>query len=180
MQIITIQRVSIHKRPLDTVEIIKNVMKKHKIQFKWIGGGENNDINKYTPEIKSIGEWIPFVSEEKKWETLRKTNVFINTSELEGFNCGISEALSLGIPVLAYDIQEYHDVYKDNLIYAAKIGDIKSFTQALLDVIQHYEEYIDKYSQKSKYFINQNYSMEKTTDRIINVLEKIRKPIQHK
>lgn len=173
MQILTIQRVATHKRPFDAVEIIKRVKKIHKVDFKWVGNGEKNDINKYTPALKSVGEWIPYVSEEEKWEMLKESQIFINTSELEGFNCGVGEALSIGIPVLVYDLPQYRDVYRDNLIYAAKVGDVNTFTITLKDVIQYYEEYKNKFSQKSIQFINQNYSVEKVTNRILHILEKV-------
>lgn len=172
MQVMTIQRVGTHKRPLDAVEIIKRAEKIHNIRFKWVGGGEKNDIDKYTPALKSVGEWIPNVSEEEKWEMLKETDIYINTSELEGFNCGIGEALSVGVPVLVYDLPQYRDVYKDNLIYAAKVGDVDTFANKLIDVIQHYEEYKNRFSQKNIQFINEYYSIEKVTDRILNILEK--------
>jgi len=172
MQIITIQRLGRNKRPFDTVEIIKRIKEKYDITFVWIGSGEEHDVATYSPAIKSVGIWMPEVSEIEKWDCLMNSDIYINTSELEGFNCGVAEALSLGMPTLVYDLLVYRNVYESCPIYVP-LYDINSFVARLGDVITNYEVYKKRYSERSVRFIDEQYGMDRLTERIIDILRSV-------
>lgn len=68
-----------------------------------------------------------FVSEEEKWALLRRAALFAAPSREEGWGIAVGEALTAGVPVLAYDLPAYE--YLGDLIKRVSTGDEKRFVQ---------------------------------------------------
>lgn len=76
-------------------------------------------VGRTSPEVidklLSIGiDHSGFVSEKKKMDLYWRTKVFIFPSSREGFGIAVAEALFLPIPVVAWKIPVFEDLYSKN------------------------------------------------------------------
>jgi len=58
-----------------------------------------------------------YVSDEEKFALLQNTRAFLFLSMYEGFGMPVLEALHYGVPVLASNIDVFHELYADNILY---------------------------------------------------------------
>ncbi len=82
------------------IELIIKTFEKLKLSLKVFGrsfGGLNVSISKY-PNIEMLGE----ISDEEKHELMKNAKAFIFASEDEDFGITPVEAMSVGMPVIAY------------------------------------------------------------------------------
>ncbi|HKR74907.1 MAG TPA: glycosyltransferase family 4 protein [Candidatus Nitrosocosmicus sp.] len=93
-------------------------------------------------KFSSIGiEHRGFVSEEEKIELYSRTKVFLFPSSREGFGIAVAEALVLEIPVIAWEIPVFKDLYsnyEEDKIKLVKIGDWESFANESINAINKY------------------------------------------
>lgn len=68
-----------------------------------------------------------FVTETKKWSLLRGATLFVAPSREEGWGIAVGEALTAGVPVLAFDLPAYE--YLEGLIDRIPIGDEIRFAE---------------------------------------------------
>jgi glycosyltransferase involved in cell wall biosynthesis len=82
-----------------------------------------------------------FVSEEEKMELYSRTKVFIFPSSREGFGIAVAEALFLGIPVIAWKIPVFEDLYSNNeetKIKLVELGNVNLFAEECIKAIDRY------------------------------------------
>lgn len=75
-----------------------------------------------------------FVSEEEKWELLRRATLFVAPSREEGWGIAVGEALTAGTPVLAYDLPAYR--YLGDAIQRVPVGDTRAFVESTLELLE--------------------------------------------
>ncbi|MEM0057357.1 MAG: glycosyltransferase family 4 protein [Candidatus Bathyarchaeia archaeon] len=95
-----------------------------------------------------------FVSEEEKYKLLSQSKIFVFPSYLEGNPIAMCEAVSCGVPVIAYDLPYYKETYGDMIVYVSK-GDIKQLAVTILNLLDDevlVEKLKDKYAMLSKRF----------------------------
>jgi glycosyltransferase involved in cell wall biosynthesis len=92
--------------------------------FVWIGGFPYGALSKDYTRIKGLkmrcGKNVIFpgyVNDVMK--PYSAADIFLMPSYAETFGLVILEALSCGLPVVARDIPEFHDIYGDNILYYA-------------------------------------------------------------
>jgi glycosyltransferase involved in cell wall biosynthesis len=89
-------------------KIIKSVRKS---RFVMAGPATSHIIKK----LHGIGiEHKGFVTEEEKFNLYLKSKVFIYPSRREGFGIAVAEALLLGLPVVAWRIPVFEELYSQN------------------------------------------------------------------
>jgi glycosyltransferase involved in cell wall biosynthesis len=76
-----------------------------------------------------------YVSEEEKWRLLRSATVFAAPSREEGWGIAVGEALTAGLPVVAYDLPAYRHV--GNLPLRIPPGDVQLFVEAVTELLTH-------------------------------------------
>lgn len=75
-------------------------------------------------KIKDRVYFLGYVSEEKKYQYLSCANVFVSTSEHEGFGINFQEALSCGLPIIATNCGGISEMSTtDNIFIAANIDE---------------------------------------------------------
>lgn len=93
--------------------------------------------NKLERNIKIHG----FVSDEKKKvEYLKSSKVFIFPSLEEGFGIAALEAMACGLPVVAWDLPVYREVFPKGMV-KVPIGDVKKFADEVLRLLNDPELY---------------------------------------
>ncbi len=100
-------RIEERKNVENIVKAFEILKEKYKIEHKLVLAGKpgfgfekiQNKIQetRYNNQIISLG----FVSEQEKWELLKKAEVFVFPTQYEGFGIPILEAQSVGCPVVA-------------------------------------------------------------------------------
>jgi glycosyltransferase involved in cell wall biosynthesis len=123
-------------------------------------------VNKVLPEAKLavIGngnmkpqnniDLMGYLSEENKENILRSSRVFISTSHEEGFGLAIAEAMSYGLPVIAWNLPIYDEIFGNHILKIPMLSHTLFYLQ-LYNLIQtpSYDaisrvnrEYIKKYN----------------------------------
>ena len=76
-----------------------------------------------------------FVSEEEKYEILKKSQVFVFASYEEGWPTVFSEAMACSLPVIAYFLPAYMDF--EESILKIKVGDTKEFADKIVQTLSN-------------------------------------------
>lgn len=126
----------------DFVPIWQKVCKEFpKAKLALIGGTSsknfnqiNRDIikNKLTKNIKVFG----YVDDKTKIKILSFSKIFIFPSHEEGWGIAIAEAMSYGLPVICWELENLKQVFKDNLIYIKPLN-YQDFSNKIIDLINH-------------------------------------------
>ena len=129
------------------------------------------------PQIAAAGlagqvEFSGYVSEEEKFRLLKSSRVFLMPSRYESWGIVIGEALAIGLPVVAYELEAYRPVFGDLLRYVPAF-DIEAFKHAAADEIQksrNGEHWLDQ--AKLARFIREN-SWEAVGQRFIATIKSL-------
>ena len=157
------------KRPLDAIEIVRRAHEKiSKIRFQWVGTGTMVEKARACALRYPYINFAGFVDEAEKWRTLAEAEVFISTSEREGFGTTIAQALLMETPVITYDLPVHRSVFGETIIYVPCFG-IQSFSETLVSVLSHPERYRDMV-QKGKNLVKKEYSVEAFAMRVEGAL----------
>lgn len=70
-----------------------------------------------------------YVSEEEKWRILRSATLFAAPSREEGWGIAVGEALTAGLPVVAYDLAAY--AHLGDLPLTVPRGDVRAFSEGV-------------------------------------------------
>jgi len=127
-----------------------------------IGGGEEW-AEKLRSQISDLGlaeniKLTGFVDEEEKYKFLNQSKVFVFPSYEEGWGMAVAEALASRLPVVAYDLPSYREVFPEAFL-TVKVGDTEAMAQAILNLLQNES---DRRSWREKgYNVVQRYDLDK-------------------
>ena len=146
------------KGVIDLIKAWKIVnVERPKAKLLIIGKGSGTYFEKVKALVKNYGLlknviFSGFVPEREKYTLLSQSKIFVFPSYLEGNPLAICEALSCGIPVIAYDFPYYREIYGDALVYVKK-GDFSELANAILSLLKDElfkEKMRNKYVELSK------------------------------
>jgi glycosyltransferase involved in cell wall biosynthesis len=83
---------------------------------------------------------------DERFEIMQKSKLFLLPSYLEAWPITIVEAMSCGLPVIVYDLQELRALWGSNISYVPK-GDRVSFTNAVVELL-HDPELRSEFSRR--------------------------------
>jgi len=172
--ILSIGRMEPSKRPIDFVEIAREVTKRSKeaAMFNWIGEGSLLEKCKRMTSSETNIRFLGFVNEETKRRLLENCDIYISTSESEGFNLTVGEALLLKKPVVAYDLLVYHEIYP-NFVHSVPLNAQSKFAQKIIQLLENPPIEI---LEKAQVFIKENYSAEAIRKRLLIIFHSLLKP----
>lgn len=81
-----------------------------------------------------------FLDGEEKYHLLAKARLLAFPSRHESFGMVVAEAQSLGIPVVAYDLDFFRFVYPVGM-FRIPVGDIESFAETIVELLSDTEQY---------------------------------------
>ena len=127
-----------------------------------IGGGEKW-LDELQSQIQKLGlseniEIAGFVSEEEKLKLLSQSKIFVFPSYEEGWGIAIAEAMAAGLPVVAYDLPSYREVFPDALV-VVETGGVVAMSESVLNLLQNDVDY--EFWQEKGYNVVQRYDLEK-------------------
>lgn len=133
----------------DLLEIWRVLKNKYRKSLSLVTIGNTPDIFKLELEqrirkyqlggnIKILGE----VSETEKIEYLTQSKVMVFPSRQEGWGIAPMEALSLRLPVVAYNLPVYKESIGENDAFrTVDIGNIEKFAKVVIDTLNNLEKY---------------------------------------
>lgn len=113
--------------------------------------------------IKFMG-FLPGIA---KFNVMKSAKLFVFPSTYESFGIVIAEAMACGLPVVAYDLPIYEEIYPEGML-KAKIGDIDGFAQQILNLLLDNRLRERLSSQAAE--ISKTFTWEKTAHQILERL----------
>ena len=162
-QVCFIARLVPSKGIFDLPEIWQKVLTKvPAAKLKIIGGGSAKIKDKLWSEFESRGlsdsvDILGFLPNDQAYKILKESSLFLFPSHEEGFGIVIAEAFAAGVPVAAWDLPVYREVFPE-VVVSSKIGDIKSLANHVVALLSN-EKKSAKLAQAGKDLI-QRYSWE--------------------
>jgi glycosyltransferase involved in cell wall biosynthesis len=103
-------------------------------------GEEASKIDEFLRKKKLEGNvlLLGFVQENEKYEVLRSSRIFIFPSYLEGWGIAIAEAMACGLPVVAYNLPVYKEVFEDKLV-TMLLGDVDAMAGQVIFLLENPE-----------------------------------------
>lgn len=128
------------------------------ISFTVIGGG------KYSSKIKSVHliNYLGFVSEETKIAELSNANLFVMTSNTEGFPLTVLEALFSGLPVVSTPLAGVIDIMESS----GDFGKMPGFSPRKIgeEVLNYYREWKSNPDEFFKRKVSRSYNSKEKFD----------------
>lgn len=127
---VTVGRLIARKAIIQLIEVIRS-LKGEKVRLLIIGDGPEERFLKQICSRKQLGNkiiFLGFLDELEKFQILRICDLFVSTSQHEGFGLVFLEAMQSGLPIVCYD----HGGQNDFLInqetgYLIKLNDLGQF-----------------------------------------------------
>jgi glycosyltransferase involved in cell wall biosynthesis len=106
-------------------------------RFRLIVVGEGPERAGLEAKARGMGvadaiRFAGFVSEERKWQILAASDLYVSTSLHEGFGIVFLEAMESGLPVICYDRGGQTDFVSDEVGRLLPIGEAKRFRDEVL------------------------------------------------
>ena len=162
-------RLNYSKGIMELPEIWGKVCKKHPhARLAIIGKGNPEILEELNGKIKSFEvenniELKGYMSTEDAFALLKASDLFLFTSHEEGWGMAIAEAMTCGLPVVAYELEIYKHVFGDNIV-GCKLLDTDAMAEAVCRLLED-NEYRKELGRKGQEYVLQRYSFEKTAQR---------------
>lgn len=135
-------RLAPSKGIFDLPEIWQQVVKKvPQAKLKIIGGGSDQIKKKLKSEFIDRGlsknfQLLGFLPDDKAYSQLKSSELFIFPSHEEGFGIAIAEAMACDLPVVAFDLPVYREVFPEG-IARIKSWDKKIFADKIVEFLKN-------------------------------------------
>lgn len=130
------------------------------------------ELEQLLPKIKELGlekniDFLGFIDGVDKLKVLRSSKIFLFPSHYESFGIVAAEAMAVGLPVVAYDLPIYEDIYPEGMI-KVPLGNWHSFTDEVEELLTNSNKY--KEISVAAIKMARKFSWEKTAETIIDNL----------
>jgi len=139
-------RLHVSKGVFDLVKIWRFVAdRKGDARLAIIGDGQPKTIENLKCELQKNNlmdnvSILGFLSTEEALKTMKSSRVFVFPSHEEGWGIAICEAMACGLPVIAYDLPVYSEIFPNGLIQVQK-GDHHAFGERILELLSDDDKY---------------------------------------
>lgn len=101
--------------------------------------GTDTNIESVMSRVREEGlsaniKFLGFLSGIPKFEVLKSSKLLVFPSTYESFGMAAAEGMACGLPVAAYALPVYEEIYPAGMI-KARIGDINGLAQGILDLL---------------------------------------------
>ena len=128
---------------VDIVKKLKDTYKKD-ILLVVMGGGNIKMENKFIKQIKDNNlekniKYLGYVSSNKKYDIIKKSQVFVFPSYYESFGYVILESMQCGVPVVTYDLPPFI-VFGDNIVKSPALDNV-NMVQNIIRLLEDKQYY---------------------------------------
>lgn len=137
-----VARLKPSKGIFDLIKIWKLVVNKHpEYKLAIIGGGSDEIKRNMQEKIISFGlenniDIFGYLSNKETFSLVKNSNLFLFPSHEEGFGIAVAEAMACGVPVIAWDLPVYKEIF-ENYIYRINCFNYKSFSDNILSLMSN-------------------------------------------
>lgn len=138
--IISVCRLSEEKKPLDIISITKILDKKiDNLLVIHVGIGNLENEFKQAIQVNNLDKKIITLGKrEDIKELLTLADIFLLTSEQEGFPNSIMEAMICGLPIVSTNVGGVPELVKNNVNgYIHKVGDVSNMSKSIYKIYQN-------------------------------------------
>lgn len=158
--------------PLIWKEVLKNIPE---ARLQVIGGGNQQAKEELVRRIEkfNLGSSITvrgFLPDSKAFPIIKSSQVFVFPSHEEGWGIAIAESLACKVPVIAWDLPVYRDVFFNSIAKVPE-GNIKAFAEKVIDMLNN-RSHSDMIAKKGYEFIKR-YSWDEIAEREIKLIEEL-------
>lgn len=138
-------RINKAKGIYDMLNVLGKVVKQYPdFQLALMGKGDLTTEEKFRQTIKEMRleknvQFLGYKTGLEKFNIVKSSRCFWFLSWGESFGISLFEAVCLGLPALAYDLEAYKNIYKNNEIFAFKKGDWMSVADKVIELFQKNE-----------------------------------------
>lgn len=173
INIVTVARIDNKSKRIDKIVEIVKLLRKEKIdKFKWVVIGDGPDYNEITKKCEEYGlnNFIELIGNKSNpYPYIKNSDLFVLTSDYEGFPMVVSEALILGIPILTTDYAAVDEQVENNLNAIVVNKNLDNIYTKVKEVIIEN----DKLNLLKSYIYENQYNNIKFENQIKEVLEEI-------
>lgn len=167
LNIITLSRFDYQKNMDLAFSIAKHFKTNEHIIFTWVGDGEDFQRLKELSQKERINiNFIGFSNNPIKY--MKEADIYLSTSRFEGLPYALIEAASVGLPIIATNVEGNNECIKDKvtgfLFYNIEEG-VSYIKQLQNDKIR------EEMGKQSRKFFFENFTIEKMINKIISIYE---------
>jgi glycosyltransferase involved in cell wall biosynthesis len=124
----------------DLIKIWKLVCKKlPEAKLGIIGKGEKEIMEKIKADVENASlkkniDLLGFLEDDKAFAKIKASKVFVFPSHEEGFGIAPFEAQALGLPVVAWNLPVFDEIFKGGMV-KVEIGDIERFADKVIKLL---------------------------------------------
>lgn len=140
-----------------------------------IGSGTPGGVRQLERELKKRGladnvTVIGYLPDRQAWLALKNSKVFISPSYEEGWGMSVCEAMACKLPVVAYDLPVYKELFDDAVITVSS-GSIELFADQVICLLQDPE--LGNRRGKYGYTIALRYDWDKIASRELDLIKRL-------
>jgi glycosyltransferase involved in cell wall biosynthesis len=130
-----------------------------------VGDGLDRDLLSRRSGELGLDGWVRFVGWKEDVEPyLRASDVYVLPSHIEGRSTALLEALALGMPALASDIDANRGLVPADLLPLAPVGDEAALARLLLQRVQAAREWADSGGRRCRALVVEHHSLERAAE----------------
>ncbi|MGH8137909.1 MAG: glycosyltransferase family 4 protein [Steroidobacteraceae bacterium] len=137
---LTIGRLVARKSSVQLVEALAQCSRP-KAHLVFVGDGPDTPAVRRAAQEAGVADRVHllgYVTEQQKSMALQVADIFVSSSQHEGFGLVFLEAMAFGLPVVCYDRGGQVDFLKSpDTGHVVKLNDLQAFTRALADLHDH-------------------------------------------
>lgn len=174
--IVNVGRLHKEKRYDRFVEVISELVKRGKDVDGWIvGQGEDKPV--IEEQIRSLGleDRITFWGFQRNpYKFMRSADLFLLTSDYEGFSLVTGEALSSGVPVVATEVTGPTEMIdgKNGVLVPLEVNSIADAVEKFIGNPDLVEEYRRRSLRSAAVLFDADATLRKIEDKLINPISK--------
>ena len=134
---VTVGRVVARKATVKLVEALQ-AAERPDAHLLIVGEGPDTDAVRRAAAAAGIADRVHLagqLSEERKFRALASADIFVSTSQHEGFGLVFLEAMAYGLPIICFDHGGQTDFLKSGETgFVVRLNDLASFTQAIVQL----------------------------------------------
>ena len=165
------------KRVVEAVKIIDIIRScSNPVELVFLGDGPDRAEAEKTAQQLGVTDLVTFAGKAHRVEEwLQKADLLLSTSEMESFGMSIAEAMSCGVPVVAYRVGGVPEVVEDGIQgKLVGVGEVCSAAKAINDILAS-KEIWHAYSQSARDRIVEKFRLELITQEYENLYARVLK-----